>query len=118
MDEKIPPGLATPASDRRDVGKREALVPFVSIVCYPCVVEPRDEHYNTQHCKENPCFQRKINRAKQASGRAKCIVKFIVKFHYVLMKHIQMLFKIKQCEFTIQEVNIHAQRKKDFASGE
>jgi hypothetical protein len=50
--------LAAASSDRRDVGKGEALVPFVSIVCYPCVVEPRDEHYDTQHCKENPCFRK------------------------------------------------------------
>jgi hypothetical protein len=40
-------------SDRWDVRKRETLVTFVSIVGNPCVVEPRDEHYNAQHHEEN-----------------------------------------------------------------
>jgi len=46
------------SSDRRYVGKGETLVPFVSIICYSCVVEPWDEHYHTQNCKENACIQK------------------------------------------------------------
>lgn len=48
------------SSDRRYVGKGETLVPFVSIICYSCVVEPWDEHYHTQNCKENACIQKKM----------------------------------------------------------
>jgi hypothetical protein len=64
-------GMAAASSDRRDIGKREALLPFVSIVCYPWVVEPRDEHYNTQHCKENPCFRKEKNRGKTSIRNSK-----------------------------------------------
>jgi len=52
------PSLQQIISDGRDVDKREALVPFVSIIRYSCVVEPRDEHHYAQHCKENPCIQK------------------------------------------------------------
>jgi CRISPR/Cas system-associated protein Cas7 (RAMP superfamily) len=67
--------LAAASLDRRDVGKREGLVPFVSIVCYPCVVELRDEHYDTQHYKENPYFRKEKTRVKQASGTTNDIEK-------------------------------------------
>jgi hypothetical protein len=49
------------SSDRRNVGEREALVPFISIIGYSGIIKPWDVHYYTQNCKENSCAQ---NRAK------------------------------------------------------
>ena len=60
------------SSHRRYVRKGEALVPSVSRVCYSCVVEPWDEHYHPQNCKENACIQK--NWGQRSGNEEKRIV--------------------------------------------
>ena len=50
----------------------------LSIVVDSCVVEPRDEHYNTQNLEENACSTKKTEAKAQQEGTSSCIVATIL----------------------------------------